>query len=72
MITMLRTQELEQRYQWIGPLGDGVIYFYKMQGNPLVISTLEDAKKVRLIACRHAGLVFNRDFPLAPFSNGSH
>ena len=59
MITMLRTQEREQRYQWIGPLGDGVIYFYKMRGNPLVISTLEDAKKVRLIACRHAGLVFN-------------
>jgi polar amino acid transport system substrate-binding protein len=59
MITMLRTPERENRYQWIGPLGDGVIYFYKKKGNPLLISTLEDAKKVRSIACRHAGLVFN-------------
>lgn len=59
MITMLRTPEREQHYQWIGPLGDDVIYFYKKKGNPLLISTLEDAKKVRQIACRHAGLVFN-------------
>jgi polar amino acid transport system substrate-binding protein len=59
MITMLRTPEREQHYQWIGPLGDGVIYFYKKKGNPLLISTLEDAKKVGQIACRHAGLVFN-------------
>jgi polar amino acid transport system substrate-binding protein len=59
MITMLRTPEREQHYQWIGPLGDGVIYFYKKKGNPLLISTLEDAKRVGQIACRHAGLVFN-------------
>ncbi|MDZ7919551.1 substrate-binding periplasmic protein [Rhodoferax sp.] len=59
MITMLRTPEREQRYKWIGPLGDGAIYFYKKNGNPLEIANLDDAKKVRLIGCRHAGLVFN-------------
>lgn len=59
MITMLRTPEREEKYKWIGPLGDGAIYFYKKKGSPLEIASLEDAKKVRLIGCRHAGLVFN-------------
>ena len=59
MITMLRTPEREEKYKWIGPLGDGAIYFYKKNGNPVEIATLDDAKKVRLIGCRHAGLVFN-------------
>jgi len=57
MITMLRTPEREGKYKWIGPLGDGAIYFYKKKGNPLVITTLEDAKKVKVIGCRSAGLV---------------
>ncbi len=59
MITMLRTPEREDKYKWIGPLGDGAIYFYKKQGNPIEISSLEDAKKVKLIGCRHAGLVLS-------------
>lgn len=59
LITMMRTPEREEKYNWIGPLGDAAIYFYKKKGNPIVISTLEEAKKVPLIACRHAGLVFN-------------
>ena len=58
-ITMFRTPEREDKYKWIGPLGDGDIYFYKKKGNPLVISNLEDAKKVKKIACRHGGLVLN-------------
>lgn len=59
MITMLRTPEREDKYKWIGPLGDGAIYFYKKSGSPLEIASLDDAKKVKLIGCRHAGLVFN-------------
>jgi polar amino acid transport system substrate-binding protein len=59
MITMLRTPERETKYKWIGPLGDGAIYFYKKNGSPLEIANLDDARKVRLIGCRHAGLVFN-------------
>lgn len=57
MLTILRTPEREQRYKWIGPLGDGEIYFYKRKGDPLVVASLDDAKKVRMIACRNAGLV---------------
>lgn len=59
MITMFRTPEREEKYNWIGPLAEGAIYFYKKKGDPLVISTLEDAKKVKTIATRHAGLVFS-------------
>lgn len=59
MITMLRTPERETKYKWIGPLGDGHIYFYKKGDSPLEIASLDDARKVKLIGCRHAGLVLN-------------
>lgn len=59
MITMLRTPEREEKYKWIGPLGDGEIYFYKKSGNPLEVSSLSDAKKVNRIGCRHGGLVLD-------------
>lgn len=60
MISMLRTPEREDRYKWIGPLGESSIYFYKRRGSPLVIATLEDAKRVPLICTRHAGLAVAR------------
>lgn len=60
MITMLRTPEREARYKWIGPLGEGSIYFYKRRGSPLEINSLEDARKVPLICARHAGLAVSR------------
>ena len=56
MISMLRTPEREDRYKWIGPLGESSIHFYKKKGSPLEIATLEDAKRVPLICTRHAGL----------------
>jgi len=59
MITMLRTPDREKQYKWIGPLGSGAIYFYKKKGNALVVESLDDAKNVRLVACRNAGLVRN-------------
>lgn len=58
-ITMLRTPDREREYKWIGPLGDGAIYFYKKKGNPLSVSSLDEAKEVRMVACRNAGLVRN-------------
>lgn len=58
-ITMFRTPEREDKYKWIGPVDNGVIYFYKKKENPLPISNMEDAKKVKVIACRHGGLVLN-------------
>ena len=60
LITMLRTPERESRYKWIGPLGDSSIYFYKRKDNPLEVSTLEDARKVRSICSRHGTLMTSR------------
>lgn len=68
LITMLRTPERETQYKWIGPLGDSSIYFYKREGSPLVISTLEDAKKVRSICARQGGLAISR-LKAAGFTN---
>jgi len=68
LITMFRTPEREGKYNWIGPISNGAIYFYKKKGNPLVISSLEDAKKVGTIATRQDGLVF-RKLTAAGFTN---
>lgn len=59
-ISMFKTKERENQYQWIGPLVDSSIYFYKKKGSPLVIESLEDAKQVEMISTRHAGLVFDK------------
>lgn len=57
LISMMRTPEREKKYKWIGPLDDSSIYFYKKKGNPVVVSTLADARKVGSICTRHGGLV---------------
>jgi polar amino acid transport system substrate-binding protein len=57
MITMFRTSDRENQFNWIGPIADGSISFYKRSDNPIAINTLEDAKKVHSIACRYAGLI---------------
>jgi polar amino acid transport system substrate-binding protein len=59
MITMLRTPERESKYKWVGPLGDGAIYFYKKSTSPIEFSSLSDAMKARQVACRHGGLVLD-------------
>jgi polar amino acid transport system substrate-binding protein len=57
--TLLRTPERENKYKWIGPIGLDAIYFYKKKGNPLVVNTIEDVRKAKVVACRYAGLVYN-------------
>jgi polar amino acid transport system substrate-binding protein len=57
LISMMRTPERERKYKWIGPLDNSSIYFYKKKGNPVVILTLEDARKVHSICTVHGGLV---------------
>lgn len=57
MFSMYRTSKREHQYKWIGPLINGSIYLYKRRDNPISIQTLEDAKKVNLIACRQMGIV---------------
>lgn len=34
-ISMFKTKEREDQYQWVGPLVDSSIYFYKKKGNPV-------------------------------------
>ena len=57
--SLFRTPERENLYKWIGPISSEAIYFYKKKGNPLVINTLDDAKKVKRVACLHKGAVFS-------------
>lgn len=57
--SLFRTKEREPRYKWIGPIGFDAIYFYQRKGDPRQINSMEDARKVPLIACRQAGLVYD-------------
>jgi polar amino acid transport system substrate-binding protein len=68
LVTMLRTPERETKYKWIGPLGESSIHFYKRKGNPLEVSTLADAKKVRSVCSRRGGLTTSK-LQAAGFTN---
>ena len=57
--SLFRTPEREDRYKLIGPIAEDAIYFFKNADNPIEINSLDDAKKVELIACRHSGLVYS-------------
>lgn len=57
MFSLFRTLERESLYKWIGPIDSGSIYFYKRSDDPLTILTIDDAKKVKSISCRYAGLI---------------
>ncbi|WP_220128832.1 ABC transporter substrate-binding protein [Bdellovibrio sp. KM01] len=57
--SFIQTPDRKHKFKWIGPFGEQSIYFFKKKGNPIIIETLEDAKKVRRICCRDQGFVFN-------------
>ena len=57
MYSFYRTPEREQNYRWVGPIGDGSIFFYKLRGSDIEIKSIEDAKRVNTIACRSRGLI---------------
>jgi len=59
VFSLFRTAERENHYKWIGPIARDSVYFYKKKDNSLVIQTLEDAKNVKRVACRHKGLVLS-------------
>ncbi|MBF0289906.1 MAG: transporter substrate-binding domain-containing protein [SAR324 cluster bacterium] len=46
IFSMLRTPEREKLYKWAGPLVDLSVIFFKKTGSPIVLNSLEDAKKV--------------------------
>jgi len=57
MFSMFRTTERESSYKWIGPLGDGTLFFYKRRDNKLAIRSMEDLKNVPRIGTRHNGVM---------------
>ncbi len=57
LYSLFRTPDREQNYRWVGPIIEENIYFYKLRENPVKIRSLNDTKKVPLIACRRAGLI---------------
>ncbi|WP_417793800.1 substrate-binding periplasmic protein [Terasakiella pusilla] len=56
-ISLFRTEERENKYHWVGPIVSSSVYFYKRVDSALEIDTLEDAKGVKRVASRYAGLV---------------
>jgi len=58
MFSMFRTSGREAQYQWIGPLCDGKIYFYKKKDAQIKIENLDDLRDTRLSICsRQGGLI---------------
>nr|WP_295782975.1 transporter substrate-binding domain-containing protein [Rhodoferax sp.] len=49
LFSMARTAERDNLYQWIGPIFDNSYALYVKADSPLLISNLEDAKKVASI-----------------------
>ena len=46
IFSMLRTKERENKYKWVGPLTSMKLVFFKKKGSPIVLNSIEDAKKV--------------------------
>lgn len=51
LFSVARIAEREDKFKWVGPLDASYFVFLKKRGNPLTITSLEDAKKVRSIGC---------------------
>jgi len=49
LFSVTRTAEREELYQWIGPVSEAIFSFYARADSKLKISSLEDAKKVRIV-----------------------
>ena len=49
LFTMDRTEIREDLFQWVGPIGTNVTYFYTKQGSGVTISSLSDAMNLNAI-----------------------
>ncbi len=55
-----RTPAREALFHWIGPVTQGIdIYFYKLKSNPIVVTTLEQARQYNIATERGS---YNHDF----------
>jgi len=55
IFAIVRIPEREKLFKWVGPIFSEGDYFFKRKGNPLEVTSLEEAKKVRRIAVRKGG-----------------
>ena len=49
LFSMLRTPDREKLFKWVGPLVNFSVVFFKKTGSPIVLKSVEDAKKVKKI-----------------------
>lgn len=49
LFSMSRRPEREKKFKWVGPLVEQNYYFYKRQGSPITIDTLDQARNLKSI-----------------------
>jgi polar amino acid transport system substrate-binding protein len=49
LFTMDRTTLRENLFNWVGPIGTNITYFYTLAGSGITIASVEDAKKLKSI-----------------------
>jgi len=59
LFSLFRTPERDKIYKWIGPISEESVFFFKKKGNSLIVTCLEDAKRVKRIGTRHEGMIYN-------------
>ncbi|MBT4287530.1 MAG: transporter substrate-binding domain-containing protein [Deltaproteobacteria bacterium] len=49
LFSMLKTPDREKLFKWVGPLVEFSVVFFKKKGSPIVLNSVEDAKKIKRI-----------------------
>lgn len=58
LFSLFRTPERERIFNWIGPISEESVYFFKKRDNSnLSVKTLQDAKEVKRIGSRREGMI---------------
>ncbi|BCS88468.1 substrate-binding periplasmic protein [Pseudodesulfovibrio sediminis] len=55
LFAIVRIPKREKLFKWVGPIFEEGDYFFKRKGEPIVLHSLDDAKKVERIAVRKDG-----------------
>ncbi|WP_218048811.1 substrate-binding periplasmic protein [Curvivirga aplysinae] len=55
--SLFRTPEREARFQWIGPIANDEVFFYKRANDQRIFNNIDDVREVELVATRHYGLI---------------
>ncbi|WP_041720138.1 substrate-binding periplasmic protein [Pseudodesulfovibrio piezophilus] len=55
LFAIVRIPEREELFKWVGPIFGEGDYFFKHKGSPIIVNTLDDARKVKRIGVRKDG-----------------